>query len=46
MEKDENYYLQGFLKEFQQIKKEKKIIKHITGNLKFSSDDSNESDEE
>ena len=38
LKKDENYYLQVFLKEFKQI--EKKIIRHINDNLSdFSSSD-------
>ena len=43
LKKDENYYLQEFLKEYQYI--EKKVIRDINNNLRdFSSPD--ESDEE
>ena len=43
LKKDENYYLQVFLKEYQYI--EKKVIRDINNNLRdFSSSD--ESDEE
>ena len=41
--KEEKYYLQIFLKESKYIAKEKKVI---TDDLKFSSGDLNESDEE
>ena len=35
-----------FLKEFKYIEKEKKVIRDINDDLRFSSDDSDESDEE
>ena len=38
--KDENCYLQVFLKEYKYT--ENKVIRHITDDLKFSSDDSDE----
>ena len=46
LKKDENYYLQVFLKEFKYI--EKKVIRHINNNLSdfSSSDESDDSDEE
>ena len=44
LKKDENYYLQAFLKECTYI--EKKVIKHIIDDLESSSDDPDESDEE
>ena len=44
LKKDEHYYSQVFLKECKYIEKEKKLIRYITSNLKFSSDDSDESD--
>ena len=46
LKKDENYYLQGFLKEFKYIKK--KVIRHINNNSSdfSSSDESDDSDEE
>ena len=40
LQKDENYYLQGFLKECKYIEKE--LIKYITGDPEFSSDKSDE----
>ena len=46
LKKDEHYYPQVFLKECKYIEKEKKLIRYITSILKFSSDDSDESDEE
>ena len=46
LKKDDNYYLQVFLKERKYI--EKKVIMHINDNLNdfFSSDESDDSDEE
>ena len=46
LKKDDNYYLQVFLKERKYI--EKKVIMHINDNLSdfFSSDESDDSDEE
>ena len=46
LKKDENYYLQVFLKEFKYI--EKKVIRHINNNLSdfSSSDESDDSDED
>ena len=46
LKKDEHYYPQVFLKECKYIEKEKKLIRYITSILKFSSDDSDESNEE
>ena len=40
LKKDENYYLQVFLKECKYIEKEKKITWYITNDLEISSDDS------
>ena len=40
LKKDENYYLQGFLKECKYIEKE--VIKYITGDPEISSDKSDE----
>ena len=40
--KDANYYLQVFSKECYQIEKEKIVIRYITDDLNFSSDDSEE----
>ena len=42
--KDENYFLQKFLKECKYMEKEKRMIRYITDDFKFSSDDSDESD--
>ena len=42
LEKDENYYLQVFLKECKYIGKEKKVIRHIMDNLEFFSGYSDE----
>ena len=42
---DENYYLQVLLKECKYTEKEKKVIRHITDDLR-NSFDSNEADEE
>ena len=36
----------GFLKNVNTLKKKKKVIRYITDDMKFSSDDSDESDEE
>ena len=46
LKKDENYYLQGFLKECKYIEKE--VIRYINNNLSdfFSSDESDYSDKE
>ena len=44
--KDENYYPQAFLKECKCIEKDEKVIRYVTGDLKFSSENSDESDEE
>ena len=44
LEKDDNYYLQVFLKECKHI--EKKVIRHIGDNLNDFSCSSDESDEE
>ena len=44
LKKEENYYLQVFLKECQYIAKE--VIRHITEDLEVSPDDSHESNEE
>ena len=38
LKKDENYYLQVFLKECKYIEKEKKIIRYIIDDLEISSD--------
>ena len=46
LKKDENYYLQVFLKVYKHTEKYKNVIRCITGDLKFSSDDFDESDEE
>ena len=46
LKKDENYYPQVFLKESKYIVKEKKAIRYINDNLKFSFDGSNESHKE
>ena len=43
IKKDENYYLQVFLKECKYI--EKKVVKHIHDNLSNFSSDDDESDE-
>ena len=40
--KDENYYLQVFLKESKYIEKEKYVIRYITDNVETFSDDSEE----
>ena len=40
LNKDENYYLQVFLKECKYM--EKKVIRHIIDDLESSSDDSDE----
>ena len=45
LKKDENYYLQVFLEECTYTEKEKKVIRCITDNLRFSSD-FDESDED
>ena len=42
--KDVNYYPQVFLKECKYI--EKKVIRHISEDIEFFSDDSDDSDEE
>ena len=39
LKEDENYYPQVFLKESKYIEKEKKLIRHITVDLKISSVD-------
>ena len=44
LKKDENYYLQVFLKDCKYI--EKKVVRHIYDNLSDFSDASDESDEE
>ena len=46
LKKNENYYLQGFLKECKYIEKE--VIRYINNNLSdfFSSDESDYSDKE
>ena len=44
--KDKNYCLQMILKEWKYLVKEKKRIKYIADGVKFSSDESDESDEE
>ena len=44
LKKDENYFLQKFLKECKYMEKEKRMIRYITDDFKFSSDDSDESD--
>ena len=41
MKKDDNYYLQVFLKECKHI--EKKVARHITDGLESSPDDSDDS---
>ena len=41
MKKDDNYYLQVFLKECKHI--EKKVVRHITDGLESSPDDSDDS---
>ena len=46
LQKNENYYLQVFLKECKHTEKEKQVIRWITNDLKYSSDDSSESDKE
>ena len=48
LKKDENYYLQVFLKECKYIEKEKKIIRYIIDDLEISSDysDKKNSDKE
>ena len=38
LKKDENYYLQVFLKECKYIEREKKIIRYIIDDLEISSD--------
>ena len=40
VKKDDNYYLQGFLKECKYMKK--KVLKHITQDIKIFSSDSDE----
>ena len=45
LKKDENYFLQKFLKECKYMEKEKRMIRYITDDFKFSSDDSDESDQ-
>ena len=40
--KDENYSPQVILKEYKYIKKEKKVIRHITNDLEIHSHDSDE----
>ena len=42
----ENYYLQVFLKECKNIKTERLVSRYIADDLKYSSDDSSESNEE
>ena len=44
LKKDENYFLQKFLKGCKYMEKEKRMIRYITDYFKFSSDDSDESD--
>ena len=44
LKKDENYFLQKFLKECKYMEKEKRMIRYISDDFKFSSDDSDESD--
>ena len=44
LKKDDNYYLQVFLKECKCIEKE--VVRHIIDDLESSSDDSDDSDEE
>ena len=44
LKKDDNYYLQVFLKECKYI--EKKVIRHIIDDLESSSDDFDDSDKE
>ena len=44
LKKDENYYLQVFLKEYKYI--EKKVVMHINDNLSDFSSSSDKSDEE
>ena len=39
LKKDKNYYPQAFLNDCKYIEKEKKTIRHIADDLKFSSDD-------
>ena len=46
LKKDENYYPQVFLKECKSIEKGKTVIRCSIDNLKFSSDDSDDSDKE
>ena len=46
LKKDENVFLQVFLEECKYMEKEKKTIRYVTDDLKFSSDDSDESDKE
>ena len=46
LKKDKIVFLQVFLKNCKYMEKEKKIIRYVTNDLKFSSDDSDESDKE
>ena len=45
LKKDENYYPQVLFKECKYTEKEKKVIRHITGDLEVSNDHYDESDE-
>ena len=42
LKKDENFYPQVFLKEYKYIEKDEKVIRCITDDLKFFSDNSSE----
>ena len=46
LKKDDNYYPQVFLKEYKCLDNEKKMIRYITDDLKFSCENSDEFDEE
>lgn len=44
LQKDKDYYIQGFWKNLHKLKKKKKVVKYIFDDLKFSSDNSDEGD--
>ena len=46
LKKERNFHQLVLLKECKYIEKEKKVIRHITKDLKFSSDDCNKFDKE
>ena len=46
LKKDENYYPQVILKEYKYTQKEKAIIRYFANDLKYCSDDSDESNKD